>query len=57
MTLERRDELFCVVNIEGYAFALNGAAASRFQLPLPHYAGVAVLGKSVGPFIDMALSL
>lgn len=55
--VECRENLFCIVNIEGYAFALNGAAASRFKLPFPHEAGVALLGKSVGPFIDLAFSL
>ncbi len=57
VTVECRDGLFCIVNIEGYDFALNGAARSRFRLPFPHDAGVAVLGKSVGPFIDMAHGL
>ena len=56
-TVECRDGLFCIVNIGGYAFALNGAARSKFGLPFPHDAGVAVLGKSVGPFITMALGL
>jgi hypothetical protein len=49
--------VFCIVNIEGYDFALNGAAASRFGYPGPHDAGIAILGKSVGPFTDIALSL
>ena len=57
MTVECRDDLFCIVNIGGYDFALNGAARSRFGLPFAHDAGVAVLGKSVGPFIEMAHGL
>ena len=57
VTLERRDGLFCIVNIGGHDFALNGAARSRFGLPFAHDAGVAVLGKSVGPFIEMAHGL
>ena len=56
-TIECREGLFCIVNIGGYDFALNGAARSRFSFPFAHDAGVAVLGKSVGPFIDMALRL
>ena len=56
-TVECRDGLFCVVNLGGYDFALNGAARSGLRLPGPHEAGVAVLGKSVGPFIEMALGL
>ena len=57
VTVECRDGLFCIVNVGGYDFALNGAARSRFGLPFAHEAGVAVLGKSVGPFIEMALGL
>ena len=56
-TVECRDGLFYVVNIGGYDFALNGAARSKYRLPFAHEAGVAVLGKSVGPFIDMAARL
>src|SRR5690606_23902862 len=55
--VELQDGLFAIVHIDGYAFALNGAAASRFNLPFPHDAGMAVLGKSVGPFINMALAM
>ncbi len=55
--VELQEKLFAIVNIEGYAFALNGSAASHLKLPGPHDAGLAVLGKSVGPFIEMALSL
>ena len=55
--VECRDSLFCIIYICGYAFALNGAARSRYGMPDPHDAGVAVLGKSVGPFIDAALNL
>ena len=57
VTVECRHGLFCIVNIGGYDFALNGAARSRFGLPFAHEAGVAVLGKSVGPFIEMAFGL
>ena len=57
VTIECRDGLFCIVNIRGYDFALNGAARSRYRLPFPHEAGVAVLGKSVGPFIKLAHGL
>ena len=57
VTVECRDGLFYVVNIGGYDFALNGAARSRSKLPFAHDTGMAVLGKSVGPFIEMALGL
>ncbi len=55
--VECRKGLFCIVNVGGYDFALNGAARSKFGLPFAHDAGVAVLGKSVGPFIKMARGL
>lgn len=57
VTVECREGLFCVINIGGYDFALNGAARGGLRLPDPHEAGVAILGKSVGPFINMAFSL
>ena len=55
--VERRGKIFYIVNIEGFAFALNGAARSRFNIPNPHDAGVAVLGKSISSFISMASTL
>ena len=55
--IECRDNTFCIVNINGHAFALNGAARSRFKIPFPHDAGLAVLGRSIGPFSDMAFAL
>ncbi len=55
--LELQQRLFAIVYIEEYAFALNGSAASHLKLPTPHAAGMAVLGKSIGPFIEMARNL
>ena len=55
--VECQRELFCIVYIKGFAFALNGAASARFKTLSPHAAGLAVLGKSIGPFIDMAFKL
>jgi len=57
VVVECRDDMFCVVNIKGYDFALNGSAKTRFGYPDPHDAGVAILGRSVGPFINLAFSL
>jgi len=57
VVVECRDEQFCIINIKGYDFALNGAAKSRFGFPDPHEAGVAIIGKSIGPFRDLAFSL
>lgn len=55
--VELRERFFCVINIEGYDFALNGAAKSRFNLPNPHDAGLAIMGKSIDSFIDITLNL
>ena len=55
--VECQNNMFCLVHITGYAFGLNGAARSHLKIPCPHDAGVAVLGKSIGPFIDMAFEL
>ena len=52
-----QDRVFAIAYIGGYAFALNGAARSRFKYPDPHAAGLARFGKSVGPFTKIALSL
>jgi hypothetical protein len=55
--IECRDEHWCIVSINGYDYALNGAAKGRFKIEDVHEAGMAILGKSVGPFIDLALKL
>lgn len=57
VVLECIDSTFLIVNIHGYDYSLNGAASSHFNIPSTHDAGVAILGKSVGPFIDLALEL
>jgi len=57
VVVEYRDDMFCVVNVNGYDFALNGSAKTRFGYPDPHDSGVAILGRSIGPFIDLAFSL
>ena len=55
--VECQSRLYCIVNIEGYAFALNGAAEAYYRILSPHDAGLAILGKSISPFIDLAFSL
>ncbi len=57
VVVELREKIFYVINIEGYDFALNGAAQSRFGYPYPHDTGMAILGKSIGPFIEKAFLL
>lgn len=55
--VECRDEHWCIVTIEGYDYALNGAAKGRYKLENPHDAGMAIIGKSIGDFIKIALEL
>lgn len=55
--IECRQKHWCIVTIDGYDYALNGAAKGRYKLENPHDAGMAVLGKSIGDFIKMALEL
>ena len=55
--IECQRKLLYIVNIKGYAFALNGMAASHLHILTPHDAGLAILGRSIGPFIDMASAL
>jgi len=55
--IELREKHWCIVTIDGKDYALNGAAVSRYKLEHVHDAGMAILGKSVSPFIDMALKL
>ena len=57
VVVECRHGLFCIVNIRGFAFALNGAARTKYGMPDPHDAGMAIIGRSVGSFIDIALRL
>jgi len=49
-------EHWCIVMIDGYDYALNGAAAGRYKMETPHDAGMAMLGVSIGGFISMVLN-
>ncbi|WP_320997356.1 hypothetical protein [Bacteroides nordii] len=55
--IECRQKHWCVVTIDGYDYALNGATKGRYKLENPHDAGMAILGKSIGDFITIALKL
>ena len=55
--IECREKHWCVVTIDNKDYALNGSAQGRYKLENAHDAGMAILGKSVGPFIQMALEL
>lgn len=55
--IECRKKHWCVVTINNKDYALNGSAQGRYKLEDVYEAGMAILGKSVGPFIEMALKL
>jgi len=55
--IECREKHWCVVTIDNKDYALNGSAKGRYKLEFPQEAGMAILGKSLSPFIDMALKL
>lgn len=55
--VECRDKHWCVLTIDGYDYALNGAASGKYKLETPHEAGMAIIGKSVSDFIQIALHL
>jgi len=57
ITIECRENHWCVVTIDNKDYALNGAAQARYKIESVHDAGMAILGKSVGSFIQMALDL
>jgi hypothetical protein len=57
VVIECRQKHWCVVTIDNYDYALNGASKGRYKIENIHEAGMAILGKSIGPFIDMALKL
>lgn len=55
--IECRHGHWCIVTIDGFDYALNGSAKGRYKLENPHDAGMAILGKSISDFIQMALEL
>jgi len=57
VTIECRYKHWCIITIDGYDYALNGAASGRYKLENVFDAGMAKPGISIGPFIDMALKL
>jgi len=55
--IECRDRHWCVVTIDRHDYALNGSAKGRYKLEDVHEAGMAILGKGIGDFINMTLEL
>lgn len=48
---------FHLVSIQGHLCALDGRTADKLHLPTPHKAGLAVIGYSTQPFLDLAQKL
>jgi hypothetical protein len=57
VTIECREKHWCIVTIDNKDYALNGSAQGRYKLESVHDAGMAILGKSLSPFIQIALDL
>ena len=57
VTIGCYDKHWFVVTIENQDYALNGAAQGRLKLEDVHKAGMAIFGKSVSPFIEIAQQL
>lgn len=55
--IECREKNWCIVTIGDFDYALNSNAKNRYKIEDTFEAGFAILGKSVGPFIDMAIEL
>ena len=55
--IECRQQRRCIVIIKNHYFALNSSAKGKYKLPDVFDSGRAILGKSIGPFIRMALEL
>lgn len=55
--VECRKKHWCIITIDGYDYALNGAASSYYKLDFPHESGVAIVGVSMSDFLQIALSL
>ena len=55
--IECREKHWCIVTINGFDYALNGIAGGRYQLEFPQEAGMAVRGKNISDFIQLAKNL
>ena len=57
VVVECRHRHWCIVSINGFDYALNGSAKGRYKLENPHDAGMAIIGKSLSKFIEIAREL
>lgn len=57
VVVECWDEYYYIVVIKGKPYALNGLAQARYKFESVHDAGMAIIGKSIDPFIDIAKEL
>ncbi|HCV80804.1 hypothetical protein [Zunongwangia profunda] len=55
--IECRQKYWCTIEIDGIDYALNGSASDRYKLDSVIDAGMSIRGKSISPFINMALEL
>ncbi len=55
--IEKREDYWYTITIMGRDYSLNGSAKSRYKLENPMDAGMAIQGKSIQPFINLAKGL
>ncbi|OEY71908.1 hypothetical protein [Salegentibacter salarius] len=55
--IECREKHWCIVTIDGFDYALNATASGRYQLEFPQEAGMAIRGKNISDFINIARNL
>jgi hypothetical protein len=55
--VECRYDRWYIITIGGYDYGLNGSAKSRYKLDSPLDGGMAILGKNVDRFIEIARNL
>lgn len=57
VVIECRYKHWCVIEIDGHDYALNGSAKGRYKLENPLDAGMVFMDKNLSDFIKMALEL
>jgi len=57
VVIECRYKHWCVIEIDGHDYALNGSAKGKYKLENPQDAGMVLMDKNSSDFIKMALEL
>lgn len=52
-----KSNLWCIVIIDDFDYALNGITHDKFKLDFPHDAKKAIIGKTIYPFLKITQGL